>query len=171
MIVAVVEIGKVHVGVNQGRVIVRMSMRPVQISFMFVSMVFVVVMPVLVPDFRMLMFVRVVLAKKKYGGTDHDESGHGQSWRQRLSQEKEGNSCSEKWGCLKPCRGSGCADIAQGIYEEDETRPVTECAEKEGKQDERRVRQPIPDPVRDKKGDQPGDETLELGYGEGVSVR
>ena len=41
---AVVEIGKVHVGVDQGSVVVRMSMRPGLMDFMFV--------PVLVPDRR-----------------------------------------------------------------------------------------------------------------------
>lgn len=78
MIVPVVEIGKVYVGVNQGRVVVGMSVGPGLGNSMFVPVVFVVVMPVLVPDCGMFMFVRVVLAEKKCCGADHDESGHGE---------------------------------------------------------------------------------------------
>ena len=143
--------------------IVRMSMGPGLIDFVFVPVVLVVGMPMLVPDRGMLMFVRVVLAKEKCGGADHHESGYGESQRQRLSQEKEGSNRSEKGGCLKPRGRSGRADIPQRINEEDETHPVTECAEKETAQNKGRGRQSIPDRVCDEEGYQPCDEALDLG--------
>lgn len=78
MIVAVVEIGEMHVGMNQERVGVGMGMGSRLITFMLVPMVFVVVVSVLVPKGRMLMPVSVLLPKKQRAGTEHDASGHGE---------------------------------------------------------------------------------------------
>lgn len=137
VLVAVMGIGEVHVGVDHGGVVVRMGVRPDVGGVVFVLMMFVVIVAVLVPDRRMLVLVGMVLAKKKRCRADHDEPRHGESGGQRLSQQKKGDECPDKWSRLKPCGSPGRADVAQGINEEDQARPVAERAEEEGGENER----------------------------------
>ena len=164
------EIGKMHVRVNYQGMVVRVGMGSGVIGFVFMPMMFVVVVPMFVPGCKMLMFVHVVLPKEECCCAKHDYPRHGEPQRQRFSQEKERSSRSDKRRRLKPRGRPGCADVARAVYEEDETRAVTECSEEKSTYDKGRCGQTFSDGICDKEGNEPCDETFDPGDREGVLV-
>src|SRR5579883_2784846 len=116
---AVVKVGHVCVFVLQSFMLVRMRVRLRSlVSKMLVAMMFVVHVPVLVPQRRMDVPMGMLAPDEKPGAGDHEKSaGCGPETRD-LAEERPGEQDRHSRGRCEQCGGPRRAQVPQGDDEE-----------------------------------------------------